>query len=53
VQRIEIKERGNTMKYEKPEITVTEQAVQAIQAVTKMGQHFDTQPSNAAYRSDE
>jgi hypothetical protein len=41
------------MKYEKPEITMTEQAVQAIQTVTKMGQHFDTQPSNAAYRSDE
>jgi hypothetical protein len=41
------------MKYEKPEITVMEQAVQAIQSVAKMGEHFDTQPSNAAYRSDE
>jgi hypothetical protein len=41
------------MKYEKPEITVTEEAVQAIQSGAKMGEHFDTQPSNAAYRSDE
>jgi hypothetical protein len=42
-----------TMKYEKPEIVVMEQAIQAIQSVTKMGENFDTQPSNAAYRSDE
>jgi hypothetical protein len=41
------------MKYEKPEITVIENAVEAIQSVAKMGESFDTQPSNAAYRSDE
>jgi hypothetical protein len=42
-----------TMKYEKPEIVVTETALLAVQGSAKMGPDFDTQPSDAAYRSDE
>jgi hypothetical protein len=41
------------MKYEKPEIVVTDAALSAIQNSAKMGPDFDTQPSNAAYQSDE
>lgn len=41
------------MKYEKPEVVVIEDAVRAIQASTKMGEQFDTRPSNGAYRCDE
>jgi hypothetical protein len=41
------------MKYEKPQIVVVEDAVQTVQASVKMGEQFDTKPSNAAYRSDE
>lgn len=41
------------MKYEKPQIVTIEDAVKAVQTVAKMGQHFDIQPSNAAYTADE
>jgi len=41
------------MKYEKPEIVLVEDAVEAVRTVAKMGQHFDTQPSSAAYSIDE
>ena len=41
------------MKYEKPEITVLDEAITAIQNTVKSGPDIDTQPSDAAYRSDE
>jgi hypothetical protein len=41
------------MKYEKPEILQQEPAVRVIQNSVKMGPDFDTQPSDATYRSDE
>jgi hypothetical protein len=41
------------MKYEKPEIFVIVTAVGAIQSSVKMGPDLDTQPSDAAYKSDE
>ena len=41
------------MKYEKPEIVVIGTAAFAIQSSVKMGPDFDTQPSDAAYKSDE
>jgi|SRR6185295_2834524 len=37
------------MKYEKPEITAIHDAVETVQGFAKMGQHFDTRPSNGAY----
>jgi len=41
------------MNYEKPKIIAIANAVQAVQSAAKMGEHFDTQPSNAAYTSEE
>jgi hypothetical protein len=41
------------MKYEKPEVTVLDQAITAIQNTVKSGPDIDTRPSDAAYRSDE
>ena len=41
------------MKYEKPEILLLEPALRAIQNSVKMGPDFDTQPSDATYKSDE
>jgi hypothetical protein len=41
------------MKYEKPEIVTIDDALKAVQNVAKMGDHFDTRPSNAAYTADE
>ena len=41
------------MKYEKPEITAIHDAVEAVQDFAKMGQYFDIQPSNSAYRANE
>ena len=41
------------MKYEKPEITAIRDAVEAVQGFAKMGEQFDTQPSNGAYSADE
>ena len=41
------------MKYEKPEVTVLEQAITAIQNTVKSGPDIDTQPSVAAPAPDE
>jgi len=41
------------MKYEKPEIVAIHDAAEAVQDFAKMGQQFDTQPSNGAYSADE
>ena len=41
------------MKYEKPEINAIHDAVEAVQGFAKMGEQFDTRPSNGAYSADE
>jgi hypothetical protein len=41
------------MKYEKPEVVVLDDAIQAVQSTTKHGPNIDVLPSAAAYQSDE
>ena len=41
------------MKYEKPEVVVLDEAINAIQNTAKRGPDVDIRPSDAAYRSDE
>jgi hypothetical protein len=41
------------MKYEKPEVVVLDDAIQAVQSTPKGQGSVDIQPSAGAYRSDE